>query len=249
VSRSAAVSRGGASRETRRRPTSRHAIPESDAVVLPRWFDLLLEAYGPQGWWPGRTRFEIVVGAVLTQGVAWRNVERALAGLRVAGLLTPERMRRAGVREIAARIRPAGYHNQKARALLALLRHLDRRHAGRFDRMLRRPAESLREELLSIRGIGPETADCIILYAARRPVFVVDAYTRRILRRHRLADGDEPYETLRRRFEAELPGDHRIFNEYHALLVRLGKERCRRIPLCSGCPLESDLHPGGPRPD
>lgn len=214
------------------------------------WYEALLRAYGPQGWWPGRSRFEVVVGAILTQGVAWTNVEKAILNLKVAGLLRPETMRRAGVGRVASLIRPAGRFNQKARSLRTFLDRLYRFHRGRLDHLFRQGVTDLRTELLALRGIGKETADAIILYAAGKPIFVIDAYTRRILRRHGEARGDEPYDDLRLLMEQALPPQAGLFNEYHALLVRLAKQRClRRAPICSGCPLEPHLPPGGPLPD
>lgn len=212
------------------------------------WYDALERAWGPQGWWPGRTRFEIVAGAILTQAVAWTNVEKAIARMRRARLLSVAGLAAADRAEIERVIRPAGYHTQKARTLQGLARHVVERHGGRLDRFLRQPAAGLRTALLELRGVGPETADAILLYAARRPVFVIDAYTRRILGRHGAARGDEPYETLRRRFESVLPADPRLLNQFHALLVRAGKEHCRKpAPRCEGCPLRPFLPPGGPR--
>ena len=207
----------------------------------------LLRAYGAQGWWPARTPFEVVVGAILTQGVAWTNVEKALAALSRARLIHPQRMRRARRSRLAGLIRPTGYFNQKAAKLKAFLRLLQRRHYGSLERLLGLPADDLRKELLRVTGIGPETADSIVLYAAGHPVFVVDAYTRRVLGRHGLLDGGESYGAVRRKIEAALPRDAPLYNEYHALLVRVGKEHClRREALCTGCPLEPHLPPGGP---
>jgi endonuclease-3 related protein len=215
-----------------------------------RWYEALLRAYGPQGWWPGRSRFEVIAGAILTQGVAWSNVERAIRNLRSAGLLRPGAMRRASLAQVARLIRPAGYYNQKARRLRAFLRLLHEVHDGRLDRLFRRSIAELREELLALPGIGRETADAVILYAARKPIFVIDAYTRRVLRRHGEARGDEPYDDLRIRMEGALPARAALFNEYHALLVRVGKERCLKgRPLCAGCPLEPYLPSGGPLPE
>ena len=212
------------------------------------YYRRLIREYGPQGWWPARTRFEVVVGAILTQGVAWSNVERALVRLHRASLVDPHRMRRAPVGRIARLIRPAGYFNQKALKLVAFLDLLDREGGGRLARLLALPTERLRDLLLSVRGIGPETADAILIYAAGRPVMVVDAYTCRILTRHGLTDGVIGYEALRRSIEGGLPRDASTLGEYHALLVKLGKERCRkRRPLCEGCPLEGHLPPGGAR--
>jgi len=227
-----------ASEPTRRRP-----------AALGAWYEALEKAWGPQGWWPGRTRFEVIAGAILTQAVAWTNAEKAIRTLRREGLLSVEAIRAAPPGAIERAIRPAGYQTQKGRTLRALAAQVGARHAGRLDRFLRQPVPVLRAALLELSGIGPETADAILLYAARRPVFVIDAYTRRILVRHAEARGNEPYEALRRRFEAALPPDPGLFNQYHALLVRAGKEHCRKAaPRCGGCPLEPLLPPGGPRP-
>jgi len=211
------------------------------------WFEALLRAWGPQGWWPGRTRFEIIVGAILTQGVSWTNVERAIGALRRARLLTPARLLAAPPGDLARCIRATGYFNQKARKLRVFAAYLRDHHGGRVDRLFREPTAVLRRRLLDLPGIGPETADSILLYAGGRPVFVIDAYTRRILARHGAATGLEPYDALRTLFESTLPPEPRIFNEFHALIVRVGKVHCiKRGPRCSGCPLEPFLPAGGP---
>jgi endonuclease-3 related protein len=196
----------------------------------------LYRAYGPQHWWPGETPFEVMVGAVLTQATAWRNVERAIASLKRAGALTPEGIASLSEGELAALVRSAGFYRQKARRLRSLAEAVLRR--GGVEAFLSLPPDRLREELLSLNGIGPETADSIILYAAGYPTFVVDAYTRRIL--HRLgilAVEDAPYEEVKRLFEESLPPDPDLYGEYHALLVRHAKEHCRARPRCEGCPL------------
>ncbi len=222
--------------------------PRPRAPFLP-YYRSLMKAYGPQGWWPARTPFEVIVGAILTQGVSWRNVEQAIGRLRQRGLLDPRAMRRAPRARIARLVRPAGYYNQKAAKLKAFLGFLWTDHAGDLGRCLRQPPEALRRQLLGIRGIGPETADAILLYAAGRPVFLVDAYTVRILSRHGLIAGDEPYDEVRRRLEAGLPRDAALYNEFHALLVRVAKERClKRVAHCDGCPLARCLPSSGPRP-
>lgn len=214
------------------------------------WYRALFSAYGPQGWWPGRSRFEVIVGAYLTQNIAWSNVARALVNLRKARLLHPASMRRAGAPVVAGLIRSAGYYNQKAERLIAFLAFLEERHGGSLDRLFRQPLPVLRRQLLALPGVGPETADSILLYAAKRPVFVIDAYTRRLLHRHGRLDPSETYEDLRRRFEGALPKDPDLFNEFHALIVRLAKERCRSgIPDCGGCPLQPFLPASGPRRD
>ena len=188
-------------------------------------YDRLYAAYGPQHWWPAETPFEVMVGAVLTQNTSWRNVERAVANLRRGGALSLEAIHALPEAELAALIRPSGCFNLKARRLQNLCRWL---HAqGGVPALRRRGTAALRADLLAIKGIGAETADAILLYGLARPVFVIDAYTRRLLRASRLAAGDEPYETLRSLFEDALPADSRLFNEYHALIVRHAKERGR----------------------
>ena len=206
--------------------------------VLLDIYHRLYKAYGPQNWWPGETRFEVIVGAILTQQVSWNAVERAIAALKDNGLMDPKALARAPVERIASLIRPTIYYNQKARKLKAFLEFLERRHRGDLDELFALPLTKLREELLSVHGIGEETADSIILYAAGKPSFVVDAYTRRILARLGLIAGNEPYDEIRTLFMENLPPDVRLYNEYHALLVRHGKERCRkRDPRCDNCSL------------
>lgn len=198
----------------------------------------LYKAYGPQNWWPGETRFEVIVGAILTQQVSWKNVERAIDALKAEGLMDPIRLLQAPVEKIASLIRPTIYYNQKARKLKAFLEFFENRYRGDLDALFALSTPRLREELLSIRGIGEETADSIVLYAAEKPSFVVDAYTRRILARLGLIGGKESYGKIQELFTENLPQDVELYNEYHALLVRHGKERCRkRTPRCPGCPL------------
>jgi len=203
--------------------------------VLLDIYQRLFRAFGPQHWWPGETPFEVAVGAVLTQNTAWENVEKATAVLKSRGLLTLERLARLSPTELAPLIRSTGYYNVKAARLAALLGWL--RSQGGLAGLKRIPTPKLRSRLLACHGIGPETADSILLYALNRPVFVIDAYTRRILSRYGLAQGNEPYESLRTMFETSLPRRTRLFNEYHALLVRLAREHCRARPTCPACPL------------
>ena len=199
-------------------------------------YQRLLSAYGPQGWWPADTRFEVMVGAILTQATAWRNVERAIQRLKAAGALSPERMARLSEGELAELIRPAGFFRQKTRRLRALLRLIGQH--GSVEGLLSLPAGELRRQLLSVPGVGPETADSILLYAAGYPVFVVDAYTKRILHRLGLLSGEKAgYEEVQELFESNLPRDPKLYGEYHALLVRHAKEHCRARPRCPGCPL------------
>jgi len=199
--------------------------------------NLLLSAYGPQHWWPAETALEVVVGAILTQNTAWRNVERAIAALRNGGWLNWAALRDIDVDRLAEVIRPAGTFRVKARRLKAFVDRLWLDHAGRLEKFLAGDLETVRRQLLSIHGIGPETADAILVYAAERPSFVVDAYTKRILRRHGLIPDSVGYEAIRGWFHDALAPDAAMFNEYHALLVEVGKRHCRVRAICDGCPL------------
>ena len=195
----------------------------------------LLRAYGPQGWWPGESAFEVIVGAILTQAASWKNVEKALASLKGAGVFSPEGLRRVSLEELATLVRSVGYFNSKARKLKSFMEHLGRRYRDDLGLMFTRDPSELRQELLSIYGIGEETADAILLYAGQLPFFVVDAYTRRIFARLGCVPQEHQYKHWQHLFLANLPTDISLFNEYHALLVCHGKERCRRDPLCHGC--------------
>jgi len=199
----------------------------------------LYEHYGPQHWWPADTPFEIVVGAILTQATAWRNVELALARLKKRGLLEPSAMRQASPADLEEAIRPAGYFRAKAQTLRGVLALLEDHYGGSLDRMLQAPAPVLREQLLRVRGIGPETADAILLYAAGHPVFVIDAYTVRMVSRAALVPADDlGYHRLQEAFHRQLPRDPSLYGEYHALIVALGKDCCRKqTPRCGACPL------------
>ncbi|MBP7275237.1 MAG: endonuclease III domain-containing protein [Kiritimatiellae bacterium] len=204
-------------------------------------YDALHRRWGPQHWWPGDTPLEVAAGAILTQNTAWTNVERAIARLKSARALSAGRLAAMPSERLAELIRPAGYPRVKARRLQAFMRWLRERWGGSIVRWRGTPTARLREELLEVHGVGPETADSILLYAANRPVFVVDAYTRRVLTRHGWIRGKESYDEIARLFTGRLPRDTRLFNEYHALVVRLAKEHCRARPRCGGCPLQSRL--------
>ena len=194
--------------------------------------------FGPQHWWPGETRWEVMVGAVLTQNTSWRNVEKAMANLKREGRLEPPAMRRTRTATLARLIRPSGYFNLKARKLRALVHFLYARYDGDPGRMVGGDLETQRAELLAVYGIGPETADSILLYAAQQPIFVVDAYTRRSAARLGLAPEGASYDDVQKLFMQHLPRDAARFNEYHALLVALGKHFCvKRAPRCAQCPL------------
>ena len=206
--------------------------------------DLLLDAYGPQGWWPSRSSFETVVGAVLTQGTAWTNVEKAIRALRSAGVLSPEAMTELPHAHLTALIRPAGFFTRKADTLRSLLTKAESEFGG-FDGLLSAPPSELRETLLSVRGVGPETADAVLLYAAGHPAFPVDTYARRVLGRHRIIDERAPYDDVAHLVVESLEGNERTLNEFHALVVRVGKDFCRSRPRCRGCPGESDRRSAG----
>jgi len=199
----------------------------------------LYRSYGPQNWWPADAPFEVMVGAVLTQNTAWTNVEKAIAGLHRAGKLDPHRIRRMRADTLARLIRPSGYFNIKARRLQNLCRWY--LAAGGHAGLESLATAELRRRLLSVNGVGPETADDILLYAFGRPVFVIDAYTRRLLRTLDLIDGTEHYETLRELFETRLQPDPALFNEYHALIVRHAKEPCSGDRGCRHCRVEAPL--------
>jgi endonuclease-3 related protein len=213
-------------------------------VALSSYFDALFAAHGPQHWWPGRTRFEIIVGAILTQNTSWTNVEPAIRNLRAARLLSPAAIHGIHSTKLAQLLRPSGYFRQKTKTLKSLVEFLFGSYDGSLSKMFATPTPLLRDLLLDVRGIGPETADSILLYAGKHPVFVVDAYTRRILERHGLAHSKLTYDQIRTLFESTLPADHQLFNEFHALIVHTGKHFCRKTnPMCEHCPLNSFLPP------
>ena len=236
------------------------------------YYQALMATWGPQDWWPAYTRFEVIVGAFLTQNTAWTNVERALRRLREEGVLNPDGIRRTPRKHLAQMIRSSGYFRQKAQRLKNFVAYLDAHYQGSLERMFAQPTGRLREELLALHGVGPETADSILLYAGGHPVFVVDAYTRRILERHGVITGKTKYEDIRQLVERALqqappPGlddpptsplagrrrhkfvirrsalGARAFDEFHALLVQTAKHHCLKAQAqCSGCPLERFLN-------
>jgi endonuclease-3 related protein len=235
--------------------------------TLRAYYRTLLGAWGPQNWWPAQKRFEVIAGAFLTQNTAWGNVERALANLRRARCLSAAGIRRVPLARLERLVRPAGYFRQKARRLKGFVAWLDAHHGGNLERMFARPMAELRAELLALNGVGPETADSILLYAGGHPVFVVDAYTRRVLDRHRIAAFNAPYDEIRRTFEralrraseprrmgrsprhpvsrmsaAKFSPAARRYNQMHALLVAVGHQYCRKSEArCEHCPLKPYL--------
>ncbi|MBI2328603.1 MAG: endonuclease [Chloroflexi bacterium] len=198
-------------------------------------YQRLLDAYGPQHWWPAEEPFEVMVGAILTQSAAWLNVEKAIANLKAARVLSSQALRHLSQPELANLIRPSGYYNAKAVKLKSLAGWLKEYYEDDLAKLFASSTGQLRQQLLSVYGIGPETADSIILYAANKPIFVIDAYTRRIINRIGLAEHCNSYTTYQSLFMDNLPADAALFNEYHALLVYLGKNFCRNHPLCQQC--------------
>ena len=247
-----------------------HQITRSE---IPQYYTALLARYGPQNWWPAHSRFEVIVGAYLTQNTNWSNVEKALVNLRRTRRLSISAMRALPLDELETLVRPSGYFRQKARNLKMFIAFLDRQYSGSLTRMFAAPTAKLRAELLELNGVGPETADSILLYAGNHPVFVVDAYTRRVLLRHGIIDEKTSYEEIRAMIEQAISNSgaesltvknafsdprHPVsrmsssarselaqhYNELHALIVRVGNHYCRTKPLCEGCPLHKFLKNG-----
>lgn len=208
-------------------------------------YALLLDAYGPRGWWPGESPFEVIVGAILVQNTAWRNVETAIERLKQAKLLRPRPLWNTSSEQLQELLRSTGYFRIKERRLRNFLDYLMTRHRGSLKRMFALPPDQLRTELLAINGIGPETADSILLYAGDLPSFVVDTYTQRVFKRHGWLPPVAGYHQTQRYFERRLPAEAPIYNEYHALLVHVGHHHCRKRPKCAGCPLECLLPKSG----
>jgi endonuclease-3 related protein len=244
-----------------------HRITRSE---IPQYYTALLARYGPQNWWPARSRFEVIVGAYLTQNTNWSNVEKAMANLRRARLLNVSAMRNAPFAKLETLVRPSGYFRQKARKLKTFIAFLDHQYSGSLTRMFAQPTAKLRAELLELNGVGPETADSILLYAGNHPVFVVDAYTRRVLLRHGIIGKKTTYEEIRTMVEHAISSSeveslvvknaasdprHPVsrmssaarselaqhYNELHALIVRVGNHNCRARPRCECCPLQPFL--------
>lgn len=215
-------------------------------IPLKQVYKALLNYYGPQRWWPGRTRLEVIVGAILTQNCAWANVEKAIRRLRREKALNLRTLNEVDESRLAEWIKPSGYFNVKARRLRAFTTMVKNQFDGKLDKLLALETGPLRKTLLAVNGIGPETADSILLYAARRPVFVVDAYTRRFLLRHGWIKESATYDDIAALFTRPLPAEEVLFNEYHALVVALGKHHCKTKPDCDTCPLRRWLPPKGP---
>lgn len=215
-------------------------------ATLHHVYKRLLAAYGPQHWWPGDSPFEVLIGAILVQNTSWQNVQSAIHNLKEADLLAPHALYGVAEEELETLIRPAGYYRIKARRLRNLLSLLVSQYDGSLEPMFRTDLSTLRQELLRVNGVGPETADSILLYAGGLPVFVVDTYTHRVFTRHGWIDFDADYDAIQEYFETGLEQDVALYNEYHALLVRVGRTHCRKTPKCDGCPLADLLPHGGP---
>ncbi len=216
----------------------------NNSNILLDIYDRLFKSFGKQYWWPGDTDFEIVIGAILTQNTNWGNVEKAIKNLKEAKVFTPRKLHEIDIKRLAELIRPSGYFNVKARRLKHFIEWLFLKYNGSLPKMFKQDYATLREELLSVNGIGRETADSILLYAARKPTFVIDAYTKRVLVRHELIPEDYEYEEMKAFFEENLPEDVSLYNEYHALLVRVGKYYCKPKEQCEECPLKGINHKG-----
>jgi endonuclease III related protein len=209
-----------------------------DAVLNPVLTEIycrLFKRFGPQHWWPAQEPFDVIIGAILTQSTAWTNVKKAIANLIAAGKLSAEGIRQLPEAELAVLIRPSGYYNVKARKLKTFVDWFGEQYGDSLPKMFSGDTALLRRELLGVYGIGEETADSIILYAGNKPVFVIDAYTRRIIDRLGLSPEENSYTAYQAIFMSSLSSDTVLFNEYHALMVALGKDFCRKQPLCEGC--------------
>lgn len=213
-------------------------MPSSSGKKLIEIYDKLYASFGPQHWWPADSSFEVIVGAILAQNTSWKNVEKAIRNLKEDGLLSPQGLKGIAEAELAVLIKPSGYFNQKAKRLKNFMKFFFDDYGGDLKTMFAEDLYPLRERLLRLKGIGPETADSILLYALEKPIFVVDAYTYRLFSRHNLIAEDSSYEQIQELFMDNLPTDVQLFNEFHALIVRLGHNYCRRTPGCDGCPLQ-----------
>lgn len=221
-----------------------------DSELLLDIYNRLRKRYGPQCWWPAETPFEVIVGAILTQNTAWRNVTRAIENLKKAGVFSAEKIAETPESRLAELIRPSGYFNQKARRLKGFMVWFRKKYGCNLEQLFARRVPALRAELLALNGIGPETADSILLYAGGKKTFVVDAYTRRIFSRHGFFPENATYEEMKAWFELRLPRRTALYNDFHAQIVHLGVAHCRKRPLCAGCPLEYlfELVPARSRP-
>lgn len=210
--------------------------------LLRSFYRDLLAHFGHRSWWPADSPFEVCVGAILAQNTSWKNVVKAMDNLKAVAALDPFRLHEMTHEELAALIVPAGYYNVKARRLGNFVAHLVEAHHGDLASLFSSPVDALRRELLSVNGIGKETADSMILYAANKPIFVVDAYTGRVLKRHGMISENASYDDIQEVFHANLPRETDLFNDFHAQLVAVGHHYCKRVPKCTECPLKAFLY-------
>lgn len=213
----------------------------STKIDLRAIYNLLHKHFGHQNWWPGETPIEIMVGAILTQNTSWVNVEKAIENLKREKALSFQALKRISKEKLAKLIRPSGYFNQKTQRLKRLIQFIDKEYGGSIQKMRREPLHKLRTRLLNINGIGPETADSILLYALDKESFVIDAYTKRIFRRHQIYPENDDYEAWKLFFESRLTRSQPLYNDYHAQIVMLAKAYCKTTAQCEGCPLEPIL--------
>jgi len=206
--------------------------------LLMNIYRTLYQAYGPRNWWPGETSFEVMVGAILTQNTSWRNVEKAIEKLKGKGVLNPEGIHHLKKSQLSSLIKSSGYFRIKADRLKSFVDFLFEEYDENIKKMRGERLGKLREKLLGVQGIGPETADSILLYGLKKPIFVIDAYTKRILSRHGMVSERASYDEIQKLFMDHLPPDEKLFNEYHALFVHLGKTLCKKIPRCDKCPIK-----------
>jgi endonuclease-3 related protein len=218
------------------------SVIKSIKILLMKIYSNLYKAYGPRHWWPGETSFEVMVGAILTQNTSWKNVEKAIQRLKAKEVLNTDGIHQLKKSQLASLIKSSGYYRIKADRLKTFVNFLFENYDGNISKMREEKLETLRQKLIGVKGIGPETADSILLYGLRKPIFVVDAYTKRVLSRHGVVSERASYEEIQRLFMNHLPRNKRLFNEYHALLVHLGKRVCKKIPRCDICPLKSIEH-------
>ncbi len=210
---------------------------KSKSSALLDIYQKMLRHFGPRSWWPGDTPFEVCIGAILTQNTAWSNVEKAIDNLKSASCLSPQKIMASDQEKLAELVRPSGYYNQKAKKLTTFVRFFADEYGLSFKRWREEPWDVSRKKLLCVNGIGPETADSILLYALEKPVFVVDAYTRRIFSRHGFFSENSSYDQMQNFFTRHLPKDTSLYNEFHAQIVYTGKTFCKTKPVCQGCPL------------
>jgi len=220
---------------------ARHSENKSIVPDLLSVYRTLFHRYGYRNWWPGQTPIEIIIGAILTQNTAWKNVERAIANLKAHKMLSARALIRVEEKDLAELIRPSGYYNIKARRLKAFANFLEQNYRGSLAAMFRQPLERLRQEILQVNGIGPETADSILLYAGGLPIFVVDLYTHRVVTRHGWLPEKVDYHGIQSWFTTNLPEDIGLYNDFHAQIVAVGNEFCRAKPRCEDCPLRDFL--------